>query len=311
MADEPPATKTELTAKETKEALNTLRRNRYIVYVCAHPRCRRPPIVVLSLLAAMIIVYYAAGEYNVPGPSAMALIFRPRTADRSEDWYRSLSAMFSHVSDNHLWMNSIMLLLLGTLFELTEGILHTLTLIWGAGNLGFALHGVYKPQVMVRGMSGACYGIIFAQISLLALNWAEMPFRWIRVLFILVLGGADVISYVSGPDRGLSYEAHFFGALAGICVALVLGRNVRLRKWEISMTWAGCAGYCVLLVVAFIGDQLYPALLASAALPVLIGYAIYLTPRACRLQCCRPDAQITDPLEKQLAHEVEQAQQSV
>jgi len=286
------ATTTQISEAEKQDAIETLSRYKYLIKVCADPRCRRPPIVTLSLLIGMISVYYVAGEYETPGPSAKALIYKPKTADQVGDWYRSLSAMFSHVSDNHLWMNSIMLLLLGTLFELTEGPVHTLCVVWGSGTLGFALHGVYRANAMVRGMSGACYGIIFAQISLLALNWAEMPFRWLRAVVILILAGADAYSYYTAPTRGLSYEAHFFGAIAGISVALVLGRNVRLRKWEISLTGAGVVGYVLLVIIAVSGEQTMPALLACAALPILIGYAIYLTPRACRLDCCKPDAEL-------------------
>ena len=300
----PTVTSSSPTEIERREAYDTLLNWKYCVLVCQDKSCRRPPIVVLSLCIAMVVVYCVAGEGNTPGPSAYALIYKPRDADQAEDWYRSLSAMFSHVSDQHIWMNFVMLLLLGTLFELTEGILHTLCVVWAAGNLGFALHGVYRENVMVRGMSGAVYGVMFAQISLLALNWAEMPFRWVRVAFILVLGGADVFTYLTTPDRGLSYEAHFFGALAGIAVALVLGKNVRLRKWEISMTWGGVVGYAVLVAISFAGGQTMPALLATAALPFLVGYALWLTPKAMRLQCCKKDApeqqikEIKEALEK-------------
>lgn len=240
---------------------------------------KRPPVVVLGLLIAMITVFYVAGEQNRPGRTAMDMIYIPSSADKTAAWYRSLSAMFSHVSTTHLWMNAAMLLFLGSLFEFTEGVLHTLAVVWGAGNLGFALHGTYKPLVMVRGMSGAIYGIIFAQISLLALNWAEMPLRWLRVILILLLAGADAVTYFTTDTRGTSYEAHLFGALAGISVALVMGRNVRFHHWELTFTWGGVVGFAALIAVAFATAQTWPAILSSAELPFLIGYAAWLTRR--------------------------------
>ena len=262
---------------------------RYWFVICKEKKFRRPPIVTTGLLAAMITVYFVADEGDRPGDSARALIYIPGP---DHEWYRSLTAMFSHVNDNHLWMNAIMLLLLGSLFEFTEGIIKTACCTWAGGTLGFAMHGALKPGTMVRGMSGAIYGIMFAQVSLLALNWVEMGARWARAIIIAILLGVDIAGFYIWKTPGVSYEAHFFGALAGTCVALVLGRNVRLRKWEITMTWGGCLGYIALVVSAFAGNQLSAGLLASGLIPILVGYSIHLTAKAKDLECCKPDSEM-------------------
>ena len=287
---------TTLTDAEKEDVQVVLRDCKYWLAVCRGPQARRPCVITLALLGVMIGVYYVAGEGSTPGDSAKALIYRPGP---DQDWYRSLSAMFSHVNDEHLWMNSIMLFLLGGLFELTEGIVHTGCCVWAGGTLGFALHGVHSPNTLVRGMSGAIYAIMFAQVSLLALNWKEMPGRWGRLFIIGVLGGVDIVGFMLWRSERTSYAAHCFGALAGICVALVLGKNVRLRKWEISMTWAGCGGYAALVATALIGEQTSAGLLAGALLPVLVGYALWLTPHAMRLECCKPDHEMAPGMANQ------------
>ena len=278
-----------MSLEDKAEMITLMRDCKYWFVICKEKKFRRPPLITASLLTAMFTVYYVADEGNKPGDSARALIYIPGP---DHEWYRSLSAMFSHVNDNHLVMNAIMLFLLGSLFEFTEGIVKTACCTWGGGTLGFALHGAMKPNTMVRGMSGAIYGIMFAQISLLALNWVEMGARWARALIIAILLGVDIVTYLNWKTPGVSYEAHCFGALAGICVALVLGRNLRLRKWEITMTWGGVLGYVALVVAAFAGNQLSAALLASALIPILVGYAIYLTAKAWHLECCKPDSEM-------------------
>ena len=121
-----------------------------------------PPILTVLLVAACVAVFYIGGEGADTGPWALALMYIPGPG---QAWYRSFSALVSHVSEGHLWINTVMLIAVGTLFEVTEGPLHTACIIWGAGNLSLAFHGVFHPNVVVRGSSGAVYGIMFAQAN--------------------------------------------------------------------------------------------------------------------------------------------------
>ena len=117
---------------------------------------RRPPLITAGLITACLCVYYIAGEGNKPGASAKALRYYPganltATIPRYE-WYRPLAAMFSHVSDDHLWMNMVMVLLIGSLFEYSEGFWNTINVVWGAGVIGFAFHGAFRSNAV----RGAC-----------------------------------------------------------------------------------------------------------------------------------------------------------
>ena len=129
------------------------------------------------------------------------------------------------------------------------------------------------PCHVDTGLSGAIYGLMFAQISLLGLNWTEMPFRWIRALILIGLLTADIVIYIYTPSKGPSSITHLGGAVAGVCIALVLGRNVRLRRWELTLTWLGVAGYVALVVIAFAGGQVAAGLLGALVIPALLGYA--------------------------------------
>jgi len=79
---------------------------------------------------------------------------------------------------------------------------------------------------------------------------------------------------------GVAYERHCFGAVSGVCIALVLGQNVRLHGWETRLSWAGCLGFLALCVVACLREQLAAGMLAATNLPGLVVYCTMLTRRA-------------------------------
>ena len=63
----------------------------------------------------------------------------------------------------------------------------------------------------------------------------------------------------------------------GVCIALVLGLNVRVRRFEVLLSWLGVLGYAAIDAVAFAGEQTAPAALASAVLPALVIAAVQIT----------------------------------
>ena len=164
--------------------------------VCANPRASRPPLVTLAYAVACIVVFYAddRGEWY-------------RAGERSP-WYGSLYAMVSHVNEEHLWQNVFMLTLLGWFLEATEGARHVASVAYAGGLLGAAYHGIARPHVIVKGASGAIYAIMWSQLSLLALNWFEMPKRWLRLALIVLLFSCDAGIYWCERRPNLSNESH-------------------------------------------------------------------------------------------------------
>lgn len=237
--------------------------------VLANPRARRPPLVTIAFIACCIAVFNTDENHGMP-----------YTPGPSGPWYGALVAMVSHLNFAHITQNMIMLALLGYFLEFTEGFRHVATVLWGGGCLGAAFHGVFVPSMKVRGASGAIYGVMWSQLSLLLLNWNEMPLRWVRLVLCTLLLSMDIFFFVTDRKPGLSYMSHFFGACAGTCVALVLGRNVQLRRREVLLHWLGVGGYTSLCIIALVGQQYAAAGLAGALIPVLLLRAAHLSRRA-------------------------------
>ena len=242
----------------------------YWVVIRANPRSQRPPVATLLAFAANIAIYYCA-----PG-RGMSYASGAQGA-----WFAPLGAMFSHVSEEHLWSNMIMLALLGTFLEVTEGLRTTLSVLVGGGMIGAAAHGIVKPDTAVRGASGAVYGALGAQCSLLILNHREMPLRWVRWIACAAVLCTDVALYMLDRQQGISYISHLAGAVAGVAITLVFGNNVKLRRHEVPLVVAGAVIYTAMVVGALLLDQFAAASLAAALVPFLWTRTALTILRAC------------------------------
>ena len=228
---------------------------------------RRPPAVTIVYFALCVFFYYF-GEREWNDNNAFVPARYPDPPELA-DWYKPLSSMFMHLSETHLWSNVIMLFICGVLLEVTEGSLHVAHVVIGSGVLGAGFHGVFS-DARVRGASGAIYGVLWSQISLLALNWREMPGRWLRLLSALVLFGIELFIYHTQHDERVSYQSHIFGALAGVFICLVSGRNVVFLNFELGFNLLGVLGYAGLVTTVAIFGELWCAAWAALVLPMLL-----------------------------------------
>jgi len=268
MAKPNPATEEDI---DTKIALLCLKRN-YCFKIrakAAHKPCF--PFATAAALVVCTLVFYLHPDGGIS--------YDPSNGE----WYSAFVAMFSHSSDEHLWINMTMLAVLGWMLEITEGPAHVLCVMYGGGLVGSALHGATRPEVRVRGFSGVAYAIMCSQISLLALNWSEMPLRYVRLFVCFVHLTAEIAIYNLAYVSGTSYASHLFGAIGGVCVSLCFGHNVRLRRWEFSLVWLGVCGYVALLVVGFVGEQYAASALGAVLVPALVVRAGMITHRSCKL----------------------------
>ena len=95
----------------------------------------KPPLVSLTLAIVCIAFYYATDdEFSVRNSYAPS----PRGASA---WYTPVSAIFMHANPSHLWTNVVLLIVGGSLLELTESYEHALEVALGSGVLAFGFQG--------------------------------------------------------------------------------------------------------------------------------------------------------------------------
>jgi membrane associated rhomboid family serine protease len=129
-----------------------------------------------------------------------------------------LSAPFVHASFEHLMSNTLPLGLLAalTLYAYPRATRYALPLIWLVSGLGVWLWGRASVHV---GISGVTHGLMFFLFVLGLLRRDRLGVA-ISLLVFFLYGGMLMTVLPREPD--ISFEYHFFGALAGVVAAIAL-----------------------------------------------------------------------------------------
>jgi membrane associated rhomboid family serine protease len=193
--------------------------------------------VSLLIIILTCLISYKAFQ----SPSAFQqLKHYPYQEARTKEWYRFLSSGFVHGSWTHLIINMYVLYMFGPiiekLFVIHFGVLYGrilfilvyLTTIIVADIPSYLKHR-NNPQFAAIGASGAVSGIIFIYIL-------YFPFEKLYFLFFpfvgfysIILGIAYLVysSWASKNARdNIDHSAHFYGAIYGILVMIMLRPSV-------------------------------------------------------------------------------------
>lgn len=141
-----------------------------------------------------------------------------------------LLSPFLHRGYEHLIANTGALLVLGGLVALSTRHLFAVTL--GVVVLGGAGVWLFAPPMTVHiGASGLLYGyaaflVVFGFVA--RRFWAAL----LGILVALTYGG--LVWGVLPLQYGVSWQAHLFGAIAGVIMALVLGRRARAERQRLT-----------------------------------------------------------------------------
>lgn len=133
---------------------------------------------------------------------------------------------FLHLGFGHLLANTVSLLVLGSLLALT-----TRHLWWVTGGVvllgGLGVWLLGGPGSVHIGASGVVYGYaaFLAVYGFVARRFGQ---ALVGVLVIALYG--SLLWGVLPIRAGVSWQAHLFGALAGVAIAVWLGRQDRLGR---------------------------------------------------------------------------------
>lgn len=134
---------------------------------------------------------------------------------------------FLHLGFAHLIANTSVLIVLGALIAWTTRRLWEVTIgVILLGGLGVWL--LAPPNSITIGASGLVYGYA-AFLVVYGFAVRRVLTAIVGILVFLVYGG--MVWGVLPLQAGVSWQAHLFGALAGILLAVRLGRRDRVR-WQ-------------------------------------------------------------------------------
>lgn len=152
------------------------------------------------------------------------------------DWsraYGALTYVLAHGSYEHLFNNTLPILVLGT--ALIYGYPHSrwkvIAISWIGSGVGIWLFAREANHV---GASGLTHGVFF---FLLVCAMLRRDKRSVVLMMVAFLMYGGMIMSIFPREPGISYEAHFFGAAAGAVCALLFYRRdpkpeVKRYTWE-------------------------------------------------------------------------------
>lgn len=137
-----------------------------------------------------------------------------------------------HSSFSHLFANTAPLLILGTalLYGYPKSAKIVIPAIYIATGLGVWF---FARQTYHIGASGLTFGFMFFVFTIGAIRWDRRAIALSMVVFFLY---GSMIWGIFPNEPGISFESHFFGALTGIILAILL-RNHDPNLPEKKYNW--------------------------------------------------------------------------
>lgn len=199
------------------------------------------PVLMLGNLAIFFVeVLTASGPGRaITSPAVQELAFRSEDLFNGE-LYTLFTSMFLHADFvAHLLGNMLFLFLLGTPLEQRIGKARFAAVYFAAGVAGTLAMGLVlidEPLVVVLGASGAISGAMGALLLLyprdqipMLLGFLFLPRVpvWLAAVSWFLL---SVVQFAVLSGRGVAWEAHLVGFIAGALVAGTLGRREAVRR---------------------------------------------------------------------------------
>jgi rhomboid family GlyGly-CTERM serine protease len=180
----------------------------------------------LALLAAVALFLLP----EIDGGAARDALSYQRTALAEGQWWRLLTAHFVHLDLEHAALNAMGLVLMWALFARDYPPLRWLAIYLGTALTVSASLWWFSPDVAwYVGASGALHGVMTAG-TLAHLRRGDLD-GWILAIFIVVKLGyeqyAGALPFAGSPDTVV--DAHLYGAIGGVVLALLRGRPRRPR----------------------------------------------------------------------------------
>lgn len=174
--------------------------------------------------------------------------------------WRWWTYQYTHGGVTHILMNVFLTVVAGAPLEMFEGHLKVLFIFYMgviAGAWGHAFAYIHDPLV---GMSGGCYALLGMLWADLVLNWRSIRYRVPRLLVLLILMGMDVLNVFltvrsqPGSSAPASFGAHFGGFAAGFPLGVVVGKNIKIERYErtvkilLGLLFVGLSAMCMVWV---------------------------------------------------------------
>lgn len=161
-------------------------------------------------------------------------------------WYTIITAMFTHASIAHLFMNLIILLILGQQLEAKIGSTRFFILFIASGVIGMfftgilGYFGIFGKTTFFTGIgaSGAIYGLLGCFFYMypnkkitfpLIFIFSRLPV-WVFALVHFTIQAALFVFTINNGQGGVSYDGHIGGLIGGIMIGIIYKKFFDIGK---------------------------------------------------------------------------------
>lgn len=202
-------------------------------------------IVTQSLVALTLWLVFAisspdqdGGFFNTKGgldsfwPTQTDFLVHDDCQDHRFEAWRLLTYQFTHANFQHIASNVGLTLILGIALEGFHGHFPTMASFNFGVLCGALNHVVSNGHKRVIGMSGGCYALLGMHVGELLMNWGQNKYRFAKVILLVTLFLADLGSSYVTHTGSTSHSAHLGGLMAGLSIAIICGRNLKVHWYE-------------------------------------------------------------------------------
>lgn len=202
------------------------------MYMKIKEKTRKISYLTYSLIFMMLVFYFFNVIINkmdaITGATPYQMLEVGALTDSSSNWML-LTSLFVHGSIEHLVMNIVLLMILGSIIEKEYGIKMFLTVFIFSGLLGNLLTMLVKENIVVFGASGSIYGLLGAFAALLILNKdITLESNGRLILGVLVTIFVSIIYTVIGAN--INIIAHLTGLVVGFVLPLAIELYKKIYK---------------------------------------------------------------------------------
>jgi rhomboid protease GluP len=184
------------------------------------------PVHIIPAIVLFILFYAATAIYGVY-PERDYLWISGDSIFMDHEYWRLLTAIFTHSDISHLLSNAPIFLVFGWMLKAYFGLSAFPIASIGIGLITNAITvAVYDPRIHLIGASGMAYGMVSLWLVFYIHNdtYYSLPFRIFRAL-----GFAVIMMFPTTFEPQVSYLSHAIGLVTGMMAGLVLTRFIPVR----------------------------------------------------------------------------------
>lgn len=201
----------------------------------------RLAVVNIGIIILNVLVFIILSVLSPPGSNDISdkLALDWNLVINHGEFYRLLTCMFVHADIDHIYNNMIVLLFIGSYFELSIGRINYILIYFSsgiiAGMTSMFYNMAHNNYVQSVGASGAIFGVIGGMTAVILIKYLYKHNMYLKKLDLKKIIFIAFLSLYSGfSNQGIDNAAHIGGFISGFLISFVSYLIHRKKYYKIT-----------------------------------------------------------------------------